>query len=264
MATQEVAAVEYANLLACADREPEIAAGLLEQPVEALAALHAEICRGLVAVDVLGRPRRSDQAIHDGAQGRVLYRAPDPETIPGLLGELATWITHGGAGLPPLVVAGVLQERLLEWQPFEAANGRLARAASRVLLRARAVDPEGVAVPERLLAADPAGYYAEVAATRRRGGDPSLWLERYGEALAAALEDAADAIAPPRAVPVPARAREVAEALGEGVLLTVREYAERARVTPATARADLRLLADEGVLTLEPRSRGLRYRRIRG
>jgi hypothetical protein len=258
--TQDVAAVEYHNLLTCFDAEPTIAGDFFEHPAESLRRLHGLICAGLVDPGVIGQPRQTDQAIYDGAQGRVIYRAPEPAAAPDLLDELVRWLGRESAMLPTLVVAGIVQERLLEWQPFEAANGRLARAASRVVLRARGLDPHGACVPERALSTDPLGYYGEVAATVRRGGDLGAWLERYAEALLAALEQAADAINPrPRPEPHP-RALAVARELEPGETVTIAEYAARARTSHDTARADLRMLAQAGLLAVDPRTRGLRYR----
>lgn len=258
--TQDVAAVEYANLLACAELEPRVAELLFERPLEALTRLHAEICRGLVDPEVIGRPRRSAQAVHDGAQGHVLYYAADPEALPGLLEWFARWLAHDSATLPSLVVAGVVQERLLEWQPFEAGNGRLARAASRVVLRGRGLDPDGVAVPERLLAADATGYFREVAATRRRRGQLSGWLERYGEALVAGLADAADALLPVAPVDPPARAAAAVAEIAPSGTITLREYAEAVGVTLATSRIDLEACVRARVLEPQPRTSGLRFR----
>ncbi|MGH8901279.1 MAG: Fic family protein [Egibacteraceae bacterium] len=262
MPTQDVAAVEYQNLLACFDAEPAIASGFFERPLESLRWLHGLICSGLVDPNIIGQPRQAAQAVHDGAQGRVIYRAVEPAVVPGLLDELASWLGGGhSAMLPTLVVAGIVQERLLEWQPFEAANGRLARAASRVVLRARGLDPHGSCVPERELSADPLGYYGEVAATIRRRGDLGPWLERYGEAVLAAVERVAGAV-DPRPRPEPhARALAVAGGLEPGETVTIAEYAARVRTSHDTARADLRTLAQAGVLAVDPLTHGLRYRR---
>jgi len=264
METQEVAAAEYGNLLATFDAEPEIASSFFSEPLEALRALHRELTVGLVAPEDIGRSRRTEQALHDGAQGMVIFNAPPAEQVPGLLDELAAWLTGskgmGSAALPAVVVAGVVHERILEWQPFEAANGRLARAASRVVLRARGLDPHGCAVIERELAADAAGYHHEVAATMRRQ-DLGPWVERYAEAAAAALERAADAIDPlPRPEP-PARARDAVADLDAGAPLTIAEYVRRTGVGYEAAQADLRALVGAGVLVRELGSRGLRFRR---
>jgi Fic/DOC family len=261
MPTQDVAAIEYQNLLACFDAEPAIAADFFERPRESLRRLHGLICSGLVDPDVVGQPRQSVQAVHDGAQGRMLYRAPEPALVPSLLDELVSWLGRQSARLPTLVVAGIVQERLLEWQPFEAANGRLARVASRVVLRARGFDSHGAAVPERELSADPLGYYGEVAATIRRGGELGPWLERYAEAVLAAVERAADLMDPrPRPSPDP-RVLKVASSLEPGQTITIAEYAASARTSHESARADLRMLAQAGLLDEDPQTRGLRYRR---
>lgn len=263
--TQHVAAVEYANLLATFDAEPDIASWFFERPLDALAELHRLLTLGLVAPEDAARPRLTEQALHDGAQGMVIYNTPAPEAVPELLEGLAGWLTGAGgrmgsAALPGLVVAGVVHERLLEWQPFEAANGRLARVAARVVLRARGVDPHGVAVVERALMADRGGYHHEVAATMRRR-DLGPWLERWSEAAVVALEEAADAVDPrPRPEP-PARARELLAELASGQPLTVADYARRVGVTFETARADLLALLRTGALRREPGTRGLRYRR---
>ncbi|HWH31962.1 MAG TPA: Fic family protein [Egibacteraceae bacterium] len=264
--TQDVAALEYANLLTTFDAEPGIAGWFFERPLDALAELHRLLTHGLVAPEDAGRPRRTEQAVHDGAQGKVIYNTPAPEAVPGLLEELAGWLTGAGgrlgsAALPGVLVAGVVHERLLEWQPFEAANGRLARCAARVVLRARGVDPHGCAVVERELARDVAAYHREVAATMRRR-DLGPWLERWAEAALVALEDAADAVDPrPRPEP-PARARELLDELRPDEPLTIADYARRAGVTFASARADLHALVAAGGLRRDLGSRGLRFRRI--
>lgn len=261
LASQEIAAVEYANLLACFDAEPDIAAGFFDKPRAALEQLHGLVCRGLVVDDMLGQPRRSQQSVHDGAQGQVIYHAAPPERIADLLDELTAWLTGPGAAVHPLIVAGVVHERLLQWQPFEAGNGRLARAASRVVLRAGGLDTDGVAVAERLPAADPAGYYGEVAATIRRRDDLGPWLQRAAEGVVAGMRVAADALAPARRPPLPTRATATAEQLAGGQAITVAEYAQRAEASRAAARRELRALAAAGELAVEPGTHGLRYRR---
>jgi hypothetical protein len=258
--TREITAVEYANLLTCFDAEVAIAEDFFDHPREALTRLHRLICQGLVNPLVVGAPRVTAQAVHDGAQGKMIYRAPPPETVPALLDDLVSWLGRYSAPLPTLIVAGVVHERLLEWQPFEAANGRLARATSRVVLRARGLDPHGLSVPEREFCADPIGYYGEVAATARRG-DLGLWLERFCEASLTALERAADAVDPKPLPGVHKRALMTISSLELGEALTIAEYAERAGTSFDTARSDLRSLACARLVSVDAGTRGLRYRR---
>jgi hypothetical protein len=260
--SQDVAAVEYTNLLAAFDAESQLADGIFAEPAGVLTALHGLLCAGLVEPAVIGRLRLTEQAIHDGAQGRVIYHAPPSERLPDLFASLTTWLGERSATLPAVVVAGIVHEKILEWQPFEAANGRLARAAARLVLRARGTDPHGVTVVEEHLHADALGYYGEVAATIRRRGDLGPWMERWAEAACAALESAAERV-DPRPVPAaPSRAAAVADALPEGGTITLSEYGERVGVRREAALADLRVLERGGRLAPVPRSRGLRWRRV--
>ena len=266
MATSEVAAVEYANLLRAHAEEPRLSTDLFDRPLDVLAELHGLLCAGLVDPAVVGRSRATAQAIHDGAQGRVVFNPPDPALLPGLLAELEAWLRgegqEGSAAYPAPVAAAIVHELLLQWQPYEAANGRLARAAYRLILRARGMDPDGLAVPERAWAQDPGGYYSEVAATIRRRGDLGPWVERCTEALVAALDEVA-ATAHPDAPPVEpsSRARAAAQQMVPGETITVVEYATRHGVSRETAWRDLRALAVCGALLRESLSLGRRYRK---
>jgi hypothetical protein len=261
MPTQAIAAVEYTNLLATYELETELAEDFFAAPLAALTALHGRLVAGMVQHARVGQLRAVAQDVHDGAQGMVIYRTPPPEALPRLLDSLLSWLGRGSAGVPALVVAGVVHERLLEWQPFDAANGRLARAAARVVLRARGLDPHGLAVPERTLARDPVGYFGEVAASIHRRGDLTAWLERTGEAVVRSLETAADTVSgepppapPPRAVDVAARMTP-----GEGLSLV--DYVGRAGVDRDTAASDLEMLDRSGLLEVVPGTQGLRLRR---
>ena len=265
MDTQEVAAVEYANLLDAYDAEPELAPHLFDDPLGTLAQLHGLICQGLVEPDVVGRARTTEQAIHDGAQGRVIFNTPDPPAIPGLLDELQAWLrgtkTEGSAAFSTPVAAAVVHEALLQWQPFEAANGRVARGAARLVLRARGFDPAGVAVLEQQWVSDPGGYYGEVAATIRRRGDLTPWVERHTEALVDALERAAVALGQPSTPPPSPRALKGLDDVAAGGTITVAEYATRWGISREAAAVDLRALAAAGHLRRDPRTLGRRFRR---
>lgn len=262
MATQDIAALEYANALSAVDAEPALAERIFDEPLEVLGELHRLLCAGLVEPDRVGQPRRTDQAIHDGAQGQVLFALPAPDALPARLQALSDWLGAGSATLATPVLAGVLHETLLEWHPFEAAGGRLARAAARVLVRARGLDPDGAVMLERRPAADPLGYHRQVAATIRRRRDLTPWLEWWLEGVAEAVTEAADALLAHRP-DVPARLREWLAAPGPA-RATVREYAEAVGVSLEAASGDLRAAWRAGLARPEAGSRGLRWTLSRG
>ncbi|WP_370327151.1 Fic family protein [Euzebya sp.] len=263
METQDVAAVEYANLRTLDAVEAELASRIVTEPLTALRDVHGIVCEGLVDPAVIGAPRRTEQAVHDGAQGMVIYHAPAPDTVEPALADLDEWLRRRTLVQHPAITAGLVHGRLLEIQPFEAGNGRVARACARLVLVAAGVDPQGVAVLERQLMADPTGYYGEVAATVRRRGDRSRWLERHTGALARALEAAADALDPRPRPALPDRGRAVVAAVPAGGRINLREYARDVGVDLRDARADLVAFARAGELVEAAGGGGLTFERPR-
>lgn len=189
-AVEEVMRREYAgasNALGADDL-----AGLLrEDPLKALPALHRTLTSGLVAPPVTGQLRRTEQAVHDGGEGRVVFQPVPPAAIATALGFLSDLMA--GHDLHPVVTAGLLQFELLRLHPFESANGRLARVAARLVLRDAGLDPAGLAVAEVAMSQRPVGNY-DAAAGALRSNDLTVWLETWGEDVATGLRLATSAL----------------------------------------------------------------------
>jgi hypothetical protein len=234
----------------------DLADALTTDPRPALTALHERLTRGLVGADRAGVPRTTEQAVHDGSVGRMLYATTAPAAIADQLALLASWSSTVGPHEHAVVASGIVHLELLRIQPFDAANGRLARAAARLLLRARGVDPDGVVAPEPLLADDPLGYHQEVAGTLRRR-DLTIWLERWGEAVGDGLRTAARDLGL-LDVAVPERAARFVATRDEPAF-TVTDYRAQAPALPDVTRADLAALLDAGRIRRRPGSRGLRF-----
>lgn len=126
-------------------------------PLQALARLHTVAVSGWVADNDLGRPR--------GEAG-----------VSERLTTLADVVAATQA--PGVLVAGVVHAELMALQPFGSADDLVARAASRVVLVARGVDPDALTVPEMgLLDLGPDAYRDGLAAFA--GGTPAglaQWL----------------------------------------------------------------------------------------
>lgn len=97
-------------------------------PLQVLAKVHVLAARDILATVELGRPRA------------------DPEVAARLsgLGDLVA----GGTDAPAVIVAAVVHGELLAMGAFEGPNGLVARAAARLTLIAKGVDPKAVSVPE--------------------------------------------------------------------------------------------------------------------
>ncbi len=130
-------------------------------PAQALARMHLLAASGVVSGDDLGRPR------------------PDA----GVSARLATLTSVLGAtAAPAVLVAGVVHGELLALAPFAGANGVVARAAARVVLVARGLDPRAVTAPDVGCARDVAAYHDAAAAFG--DGDVAPFLVLWCDAVA--------------------------------------------------------------------------------
>lgn len=180
-------AVEHHGARAGLDAD-DLAPLLRGDPIAGLRDLHARVTDGLLAPEVAGVPRRTEQTVHDASIGRVLFFPVDPGRIGERLEQAAAWVADSGAH--PLIVSGVLHHQVLDIHPFEAANGRLARIAARLLLATAGIDVARVSQPEAALLDDSIGYLDEIGRSRRLG-DPGAFVARWAEAVIDGLRAAA-------------------------------------------------------------------------
>jgi hypothetical protein len=137
-------------------------------PLQALARLHALAASGSVPDDELGRPADAGGAARLAELARLAAR---PTEAPGL------------------VVAALVHAEVATSGAFAAHGGMVARAAERLVLVVKGVDPASVVVPEAGHAAEPAGYAAALTAYAR--GDATgiqQWLQYASQAQARGAE----------------------------------------------------------------------------
>ncbi len=122
----------------------QVLAAWRRSPAQALARLHVLAAAELVDdPDRLGRPRRAGQSVDDPLG---LGPAPDPLEVGVRLDGLSQVVL--ATRVPALVVAAVVHGELLALRPFGTADGLVARAASRLVLVERGLDPKAVSAPE--------------------------------------------------------------------------------------------------------------------
>jgi hypothetical protein len=133
-------------------------------PLQVLARLHVLAATGRAAPAELGRP--------SGQPGKAAR-------LDALAGLVA-----GGSRVPAIVLAAVVHAELLTLSPFGLADGVVARAAARLTMITRGLDPKAVSVPEvghLELAGD---YHA--ALVDYRSGEPTgvaAWLRHCCAAI---------------------------------------------------------------------------------
>jgi hypothetical protein len=112
-------------------------------PRQALARMHTLLGRGLVADTELGRPRLVTAAADPLGLGEAPGAAELAARLDGLVGLLVAKTTA-----PAIVVSAIVHGELLVLRPFGALDGMIARAAARLVLVGRGLDPKAVTATE--------------------------------------------------------------------------------------------------------------------
>ncbi|MGW7574801.1 Fic family protein [Streptomyces sp. NPDC054765] len=79
------------------------------------------------------------------------YEGPDPETVPGLMGELVDWLNDGDLGAHVLIRAAMAHLNLVKIHPWSHGNGRMSRSLQTLLIaRGGVLAPEFSSIEEWL------------------------------------------------------------------------------------------------------------------
>jgi Fic family protein len=161
-------------------------------PRQALARLHVLAAVDLgIDEDFLGRPRTSPT---DPVENPLdLSTAPDPLEVSARLDGLCRLLLQPTKA-PAVVVSAVVHGELLALRPFGSVDGLVARAAARLVLIDRGLDPKAVSAPEvghaeldaAGLRARHAHAYAEAVQGYVDGGRDGVaaWVVHCAEAVA--------------------------------------------------------------------------------
>lgn len=209
-----------------------------------------------------------------GGSGRLIYRAPDADDVPSLMGEVVAWLDDGDPDAHVVVRAAMAHLHVVSVHPFRDGNGRIARIVqSLVLAREQLLSPEFASI-EEYLAEYTSDYYRVLQEVQ--GGsyqperDATAWISFCIQAHLAQAQR---------------RLEQIRQAAGRWRFLEQRvdgrgwpdrfvialeqsliggtdrsRYSEEAGISPASATNDFRRLLDAGLIIRQGRGRNIRYR----
>jgi Fic family protein len=157
-------------------------------PRQALARLHVLAAADAVDGDDLGRPRSADTV---ASAGDVfgLGEPPSSSEVAARLDALSGLLTSSTKA-PALVVSAIVHGELLTLRPFGWGDGLVARAAQRLTLVSRGLDPKSLVAPEvgHLELRD---EYASALKDYASGTSEGVarWIVHCSSAIAAAARD---------------------------------------------------------------------------
>src|SRR5438270_9586135 len=220
-----------------------------------------------------GRLRDGSVLVTRGA-GREPYRSPMSSSVPGLVEELANWLSSGDLARHPVVRAAMAPLNLGSIHPFRDGNGRVARVVqSLVLAKEGLLRPEFVSI-EPYLSRHTREYYAVLEEVQGPVFDPvrdaMAWVDFCVQAhifqaterrrwleLAYARHDFCERLVRDEGYP-----ERFVTALDQALLglpITNADYRRETAIAIPTAVQDLQRLRRDGWLDQQGGGRSIRY-----
>ncbi|MBV8086777.1 MAG: hypothetical protein JO247_18380 [Chloroflexi bacterium] len=229
----------------------------------------------------LGGPagyRTSGELVYNQGRTELLYLAPEPDQVQGLVGDLAEWMAKAWLELPAIVLAGICQQELLLIRPFPGLNAAVARLLGDVVLWRKGYGLGGFSYVGTELIADTDAYERATESTHAgvysNPADFTSWLEFYGGRVAAAAVrareeaqarfDAANRPAMETGAPAAPqvlrpRQTKALEYMRINGAIRSGEYQKLVGIVPDTARRDFDELIDKGLIEVRGVGRGTHY-----
>ncbi len=234
--------------------------------------LHFDAC-AFQRADHPGRWRSGPVGV-TGADGRLVYQAPEAAEVPGLMAEVVEWLQDGDLGAHVVVRAAMAHLHVVSVHPFRDGNGRVSRIVQSLVLAREGLMSAEFGSIEEYLGQHTSEYYAALneahGPTYEPRRDVSGWVAFCVEAhLAQArqrLSQIEDAAARWQQLEGVIASRNWPDRLVIGLEQALMGgtdragYAAEADISAATASADLRRLLDAGLVDQRGRGRSVSYR----
>jgi Fic family protein len=193
----------------------------------------------------------------NSATGRITYTPPTAGKVPGLMGELLTWLNIE-AEIHPVLIAAIAQFQLVDIHPFCDGNGRTARLLSTLCLYRRGYDFKRLFTISEYYDRNRADYYQAIKTVREQEMDLTLWLEYFAEGLATQMQEVQErgkrvikkgiVLLKARKAGIRERAISVLEFLIEHRKGTVTQIESSLSLNRRTLQRDLKLLVEKGLV----------------
>jgi Fic family protein len=191
---------------------------------------------------------------------RVQFQAPDAARLDREMRALLDWFNTADE-IDPVLKAGVAHLWFVTIHPFDAGNGRIARAIADMALARSEHSAQRIASMSAQIRRQRVAYFAMLAAAQKGDLDITSWLEWFLNCLGRAIDNAEGILRPMlhkahfweahAGVPINARQRVVLDRLLDGFegKLTSSKWAALNRCSQDTALRDIGDLVKRGVLT---------------
>ncbi len=202
--------------------------------------------------------------------GKVTFRPPANEHVPGLVNDLVEWLRSSQAkALDPIIEAGIAHYEFVRIHPFIDGNGRTARVIATLILYQRGFDTKQFFCLDDYYDSDRPSYYRALQSVNEKTLDLTNWLEYFVEGVkvsAAAVKERVIRLSSERLrktergqIALTERQMQIMEHIIEKGSITNRDAREMFGISDRAALKEIRKLVDLEVIKPEGKGRSLSY-----
>lgn len=222
--------------------------------------------------------RDGQNVIRDSLTGGINYLPPEAPDVPGLMKEMAGWITAAEKEqIPAVIIAALAHYQFVSIHPYYDGNGRTARLLATFILHRSGYGLNGLFSLEEYHSQDLDAYYTALDVGEhhnyymgRADADLTGWLEYFVNTLAAVFSAAKDEAARCAENGIPAepeelrkldhRARMVIALFARREIITSSDVAQTLGLSDRMARVLIKEWVDAGWLVVaDPSKRARKY-----
>lgn len=189
----------------------------------------------------------------------VHYEAPKSDRLENEMQAFLGWF-EDGAGIDPVLKAGLAHLWFVTIHPFDDGNGRIARAIADMALARSENSPQRFYGMSAQIRQERNAYYDILERTQKGTMDVTPWMEWFLDCLGRAIDGAQTTLSSVlskarfweriQGIPLSERQRLVLNKLLDGFdgKLTTSKYATLAKCSHDTALRDIQQLVEQGIL----------------
>ena len=267
---QEV--INYRNVLNYLDYvgQGEVSKGKITEDV--VKKIHALTVEKIMPPETNGIFRQTQVVVKNSKTGEITFRPPPAIEIPYQIADFLEWLNKTAKDeMHPVLKAGITHYELVRIHPFLDGNGRMARAATTLVLFLDGYDIRKFFSLEEFYDKDAVHYYDSLKSAAQ--GELTNWLEYFTEGLAIELSRVKERV---QRLSTDLQLKE--KLGGQQVFLTERqiaimEYIQRVgylnnqgfedlfpKISEDTILRDLKDLMEKGIIKKEGKTKAARYR----
>jgi len=202
--------------------------------------------------------------------GEVIFRPPDNEDVPILMGNLVEWLNSSEAKeLDAVIEAGIAHYEFVRIHPFVDGNGRTARVLASLILFLRGFDIKQFFCLDDYYDSDRQAYYRALQSVDPKTLDLTRWLEYFVEGVNVSINAVKERVirlsterlrkAKRGQIALTERQMQIVEFINQNGKITNKEVRGMFKISNRAALDEINKLLRLGVLQPRGKGRSLHY-----